>query len=86
MPYAVLDALGLRERVIARHGADQATRTRPTGSAPRSADREAVLILDNCEHVIEAAASLADRLLTDCPRTRIIATSREPLRIPGETL
>ena len=86
MPYAVLDALGLRERVIARHGAEQAHADPADRLCAALGDREAVLILDNCEHVIEAAASLADRLLTDCPRTRIIATSREPLRIPGETL
>ena len=86
VPYAVLDALGLRERVIARHGADQAHADPADRLCAALGDREVVLILDNCEHVIEAAASLADRLLTDCPRTRIIATSREPLRIPGETL
>jgi predicted ATPase/DNA-binding SARP family transcriptional activator len=86
VPYAVLDALGLRERVIARHGADQAHANPADRLCAALGDREAVLILDNCEHLIEAAASLADRLLTDCPRTRIIATSREPLRIPGETL
>jgi predicted ATPase/DNA-binding XRE family transcriptional regulator len=43
-----------------------------------------LLILDNCEHVIEAAALLAERLLAACPRVRILATSREPLRAPGE--
>ena len=86
VPYAVLDALGLRERVIARHGADQAHADPADRLCAALGDREAVLILDNCEHVIEAAAGLADRLLADCPRTRIIATSREPLRIPGETL
>src|SRR5580704_4716010 len=86
VPYAVLDALGLRERVIARHGADQAYADPADRLCAALGDRQAVLILDNCEHLIEAAASLADRLLTDCPRTRIIATSREPLRIPGETL
>ncbi|HZZ55344.1 MAG TPA: BTAD domain-containing putative transcriptional regulator, partial [Trebonia sp.] len=86
VPYAVLDALGLRERVIARHGADQAHADPADRLCAALGDRQAVLILDNCEHLVEAAASLADRLLTDCPRTRIIATSREPLRIPGETL
>jgi predicted ATPase/DNA-binding SARP family transcriptional activator len=86
VPYAVLDALGLRERVIARHGADQAHADPADRLCAALASRDAVLILDNCEHLIEAAASLADRLLADCPRTRIIATSREPLRIPGETL
>ena len=45
-----------------------------------------MLILDNCEHVIDAAAGLAARLLTDCPKVKVLVTSREPLQIPGETL
>jgi predicted ATPase/DNA-binding SARP family transcriptional activator len=49
-------------------------------------DREALLILDNCEHVIEAAAAFAYRLLGECRRLRILATSREPLGITGEAL
>ncbi|MER7587078.1 BTAD domain-containing putative transcriptional regulator [Micromonospora sp. NPDC127501] len=49
-------------------------------------EREALLILDNCEHVIESAAMLADRLLGECRRLRILATSREPLGITGEAL
>jgi predicted ATPase len=49
-------------------------------------EREALLILDNCEHVIEAAAMLADRVLGECQRLRILATSREPLGITGEAL
>jgi predicted ATPase len=43
-----------------------------------------LLILDNCEHVIAEAAVLADVLLRGCPNLRILATSREPLRIAGE--
>ena len=49
-------------------------------------DREALLILDNCEHVIESAAAFADRVLGECRRLRILATSREPLGITGEAL
>lgn len=49
-------------------------------------DREALLILDNCEHVIESAARFADRVLGECRRLRILATSREPLGITGEAL
>ncbi|SLJ82166.1 regulatory protein LuxR [Mycobacteroides abscessus subsp. abscessus] len=49
-------------------------------------DRETLLILDNCEHVIEAAAAFAHRLLGECRRLRIVATSREPLGITGEAL
>jgi predicted ATPase len=43
-----------------------------------------LLILDNCEHVIGEAAGIADALLGGCPQLRILATSREPLRIDGE--
>ena len=43
-----------------------------------------LLILDNCEHLIAACAVLAERLLGACPGLRILATSREPLRVPGE--
>ncbi len=50
------------------------------------ADRSTLLLLDNCEHVIGAAADLADRLLGECPGLRIAATSREPLAITGETV
>ncbi|SDE37836.1 AfsR/SARP family transcriptional regulator [Glycomyces harbinensis] len=50
------------------------------------AARPALLVLDNCEHVIDAAADLADQLLGRCPNLRILATSREPLAITGETV
>jgi predicted ATPase/transcriptional regulator with XRE-family HTH domain len=43
-----------------------------------------LLVLDNCEHVISEAASVVDSLLTACPRLRILATSREPIRAAGE--
>lgn len=49
-------------------------------------EREALLVLDNCEHVIEAAADFAHRLLGACRGLRILATSREPLGITGEAL
>ncbi|GLZ78702.1 SARP family transcriptional regulator [Actinorhabdospora filicis] len=49
-------------------------------------DRRTLLILDNCEHVIGAAAALAERLLTSCPRLTVLATSREPLSVTGEAL
>jgi len=47
-------------------------------------ERDLVLVIDNCEHVIAACADLARTLLLRCPRLRIVATSREPLGIPGE--
>ncbi|MGW5050536.1 BTAD domain-containing putative transcriptional regulator [Actinokineospora sp. NPDC004072] len=48
--------------------------------------RPAVLVLDNCEHVVDAAAHLVDALLARCPQLRVLATSREPLAITGETV
>jgi non-specific serine/threonine protein kinase len=47
--------------------------------------RQALLVLDNCEHLIDACADLAERLLAGCPGVRLLATSRERLRIAGET-
>lgn len=49
-------------------------------------DRRLLLILDNCEHLIEACAALAGRLLRHCPKLRILATSREALNVDGEML
>ncbi|MGJ6960835.1 BTAD domain-containing putative transcriptional regulator [Streptosporangium sp. G11] len=79
---AVLGALGLRE---------------PGLHSPRPADlvehlvaalarQELLLVLDNCEHVSAAAATLARRLLGECPGLAVLATGREPLGITGETL
>jgi transcriptional regulator with XRE-family HTH domain len=48
--------------------------------------RSDLLVLDNCEHVIHACSVLADRLLRACPHLSILATSREPLHIDGETI
>ncbi len=48
--------------------------------------RQILLVFDNCEHLVGACAELADRLLDTCSSVRILATSREPLRIAGETL
>src|SRR3712207_5027483 len=47
-------------------------------------DRQMLLILDNCEHLLEAASRLVDKVLDSCPRLRILATSREALRVEGE--
>ncbi|MFQ5948719.1 MAG: hypothetical protein ACE5KX_07660, partial [Acidimicrobiia bacterium] len=47
-------------------------------------DKRLLLIVDNCEHLIEAAASLTGTLLRSCPDLRVVATSREPLGLPGE--
>ncbi len=83
---AALAALGLRERALIE---------KPGGAPPAGGlerlvdaliDRETIIALDNCEHLIEAAAALADTLLAQCPGLRIVATSREPLAIAGENL
>ncbi|MBP2320987.1 putative ATPase/DNA-binding SARP family transcriptional activator [Kibdelosporangium banguiense] len=76
----VLGTVGLREGALIPKGEpiDRLTAAMST--------RNALLVLDNCEHVIDAAAALAERLLGECPRLRILATSREPLNITGEAL
>jgi len=50
------------------------------------APRALLLVLDNCEHLLAATASLADALLRSAPELTILATSREPLRVPGEVV
>ncbi|WP_406442112.1 tetratricopeptide repeat protein [Streptomyces sp. NBC_01613] len=80
IPYAVLTALGVREGF----------RTPATDSTDRLLaaleDRELLLVLDNCEHLVEAAARIAALLLGTCPGVRVLATSRESLGITGEVL
>ena len=48
--------------------------------------RQALIMLDNCEHMIDACAAVCQRLLAACPDLRIVATSQEPLRIPQESV
>ncbi|MFK4064274.1 AfsR/SARP family transcriptional regulator [Streptomyces sp. NPDC029674] len=93
VPAAVLTALGARETVLRgagaeelralseRHGEDPVTRL-----VEHCAARRMLIVLDNCEHVVEAAARLADELLARCPGLTVLATSREPLGVPGELL
>src|SRR5213079_1143246 len=79
---STLAGLGLRDALLgAAPSADPVD-----GLIAAIREREALLILDNCEHVIEAAAKFADRVLGECRRLRILATSREPLGITGEAL
>ena len=54
---------------------------KPADLADALAGRTALLVVDNCEHVIDAAAELIDRLLDDCPQVRVLATSREALEL-----
>ena len=52
--------------------------------AGRPGGRRLLLVLDNCEHLLDACAALADTLLRACPGVRILATSRQALGMPGE--
>jgi non-specific serine/threonine protein kinase len=47
--------------------------------------RRALIVLDNCEHIVAACAALVDTLMPACPQLQILATSREPLNVAGET-
>ncbi|MFJ6566862.1 AfsR/SARP family transcriptional regulator [Streptomyces sp. NPDC091292] len=93
VPEAVLTALGARETVLRGAGAEEmrvvADRYGESALdrlAEHCAQRRMLLILDNCEHVVESAARLAAHLLERCPGLTILATSREPLGVPGELL
>jgi predicted ATPase/DNA-binding SARP family transcriptional activator len=65
---------------------EQPGRSVPQSLIAACADRQLLVILDNCEHVIAEAADVADQLARGCPRMIILATSREPLAIEGEHL
>ncbi len=87
VPAAVLGSVGLRESRLLPDGTQLLTsRDARTRLLEGLADARALLVLDNCEHLIDACAHLADALLAHSPRLRIVATSREPLGITGESL
>jgi predicted ATPase/DNA-binding CsgD family transcriptional regulator len=73
----VAAALGVREEPDRPLAETLAVALRP---------RLLLLILDTCEHVVDACAALVQQLLAGCPGMRVIATSREPLRVRGETV
>jgi predicted ATPase len=75
LPAAVAAALGLP---------DEAVGDPLKALAANLAERELLLVLDTCEHLLGSCAGLAMALLTACPKLQILATSREPLRVPGE--
>ncbi len=77
VPQAVSHALGIREQP-----------GRPLLGTLTEAlrDKELLLVMDNCEHLIQTSTSLAETLLSSCPRLRILATSREPLAVGGEAI
>lgn len=74
---AVADAVGIGE---------EPGRSLDATLCARLHERCLLLLFDNCEHVLDGAASLADKLLDHCPSVKILATSREPLTIDGEQI
>ncbi|MEU0271739.1 BTAD domain-containing putative transcriptional regulator [Streptomyces sp. NPDC006307] len=80
----VLTALGAREPL--RWNTDGRARDPLAHLLEHCGRRRLLLVLDNCEHVIGAAARLADTLLAACPGVTVLATSREPLGVPGEAV
>ncbi len=60
-------------------------RTATQAAVDRLGDDRVLVLLDNCEHVLDAAADLAEALLRGCPRVTVLSTSREPLGVPGES-
>src|SRR5215204_2749499 len=75
VPKAVAEALDVAERP---------TQSLADTLADVLRDRDMLVILDNCEHLLEASAHLVDKVLDSCPRLRILATSREALGVEGE--
>ncbi|GAA4023479.1 BTAD domain-containing putative transcriptional regulator [Allokutzneria multivorans] len=78
------DANVVAEKIAAAGGVRDDTREDGLATALRA--QRALLVLDNCEHVIDSAARVAESLLTAAPELRVLATSREPLGITGEQL
>jgi len=82
---------GLRDEALLPHTIaaalelpDDFARGRLPVLAEQLRDRHLLLILDTCEHLLGACASLIAALLPACPKMQVLATSREPLRVPGE--
>ncbi|MFJ8939657.1 BTAD domain-containing putative transcriptional regulator [Streptomyces sp. NPDC102365] len=86
VPGAVVSSLGLRETALLTHEMAGQQHDPVALLVEYCAPRTQLLILDNCEHLIDAAAELAETLLTRCPGLTILATSREPLGVPGESV
>ena len=77
IPGAVAMSLGIK---------DQSARPMLDALVVALADQNILLVLDNCEHLIEPCAKLAEVMLRGCPRVQLISTSREPLGIAGEQI
>ncbi|MFH9969061.1 AfsR/SARP family transcriptional regulator [Streptomyces mirabilis] len=91
VPEAVLTAVGARETVLRGAGAEEMRAAADRHDdlhrlAEYCAKRRMLIVLDNCEHVVDAAARLVEELLERCPGLTVLATSREPLGVPGELL
>ncbi|MFC5172973.1 ATP-binding protein [Streptomyces mutomycini] len=93
VPEVVLTALGARQTVLPGAKTEELRAVdRGTGDAPlvrlteHCGGRRMLLLLDNCEHVVDAAARLTEEVLARCPGVTVLATSREPLGVPGEVL
>src|SRR5262249_22565371 len=84
-PHSALAALGLREPGVLERGRGPVTEPLD-GLLGALAGRRLLIVMDNCEHLVEAAARIADAIVGRCPAVRILATSREPLVVTGETL
>ncbi|MFF1476469.1 BTAD domain-containing putative transcriptional regulator [Streptomyces sp. NPDC058301] len=83
LPQALLTVLGARESVLLA-GAEAGTRDPLERLVAHCGHRRMLLVLDNCEQIAAGAAELAHELLTGCPGVTVLATSREPLGVPGE--
>ena len=77
--HTALDVVAAALGIDARPGVPTAERV-----ASVLDDTEVVVVLDNCEHVLDPIAELAERLITRCEHVTLLATSRERLRVPGE--
>ncbi|MDT5333138.1 MAG: hypothetical protein QOF31_4435 [Mycobacterium sp.] len=77
VPVAVVRALGLP---------DQPGRSTDDTLIRFIGDRRLLIVLDNCEHLLDVTASLVGQLLGACPELRLLTTSREPIGIPGEVI
>ncbi|WP_226024501.1 AfsR/SARP family transcriptional regulator [Streptomyces hyderabadensis] len=94
VPEAVLTAVGARETVLYRAGAEEMRAVTGADGQARAVERlvehcgrrRMLIVLDNCEHVVDAAARLTEELLARCPHLTVLATSREPLGVRGESL
>lgn len=77
LPQALATVIGLRE---------ERDRSLLLTIAEHLGPRRALIILDNCEHLLQSSSSLLSYVLVRCPRLRVITTTREPLGLPGEII